>query len=85
MIIDSPKITPQLPGDMAEKTRLPKFGPALKKRREQLNLNPSTVAVRAEISLSTYCNFEEGRYLPSLPVYRILCKVLGISPGKLLD
>jgi len=64
---------------------LPKFGKKLRQRREQLNLTPTEVAKRADINLATLLNIEEARYLPSLPVYRKLARVLRFSPGKLLD
>jgi DNA-binding XRE family transcriptional regulator len=64
---------------------LPKFGAALRSRRMELRLKSSQVARGAGIPRSTYCNLEEGRYLPSLPVYQKLCLVLKLSPGKLLN
>ncbi len=85
MTLDSKHRTTQLRKDMAQKIRLPKFGPELKKRREALELTPSAVAKKAGVSLAGYCNIEEGRWLPSLAVYQNLCKALNISAGKLLD
>lgn len=64
---------------------LPKFARRLKSRREELKLTPTEVAKRCNMSLATLCNIEEARHLPSLPKYRVLCRVLRVSPGKLLE
>ena len=63
---------------------LPRFGRRLRRRREEIRLTPTLAAKRAGISLASLCNIEDGRNLPSLPVYQNLCHVLRISPGKLL-
>lgn len=63
---------------------IPAFGRRVKARREKIKLTPTEVAERLGVALATYCNVEEGRHLPSLPVYRKLCRVLRVSPGELL-
>ena len=64
---------------------MPKFGRTLRKRRELLKLTPTDVAKKCGMALATYCNVEDSRSLPSLPNYKKLCRVLRISPGKLLE
>lgn len=69
---------------MSDVKDLPKFGRALQKRRKELGLTLTEVAKEGKISLPTLANLEAGEYLASLPVYKTLCKVLKVSPGKLL-
>lgn len=64
---------------------LPKFAPKLRARRERMGMTPTDVADKTGIALATYCNIEDARHLPSLPIYQRLCKVLQLSPGKLLE
>lgn len=64
---------------------LPKFGATVRRQRERLGMTATLVAQEAGMSLAFYSNLENGLHLPSLPNYKKLCRVLQVSPGKLLQ
>jgi len=68
----------------ANVTSIPDFGKRLKARREAIHKTATEIADASGISLGNYCNLEECRSLPSLPVYRQICRALGVTSGQLL-
>lgn len=66
-------------------TELPHVGKRITKRREALKLTQTEAAKQAGISLGAFANIEGSKHLPGLFVYRRICRVLKVSPGKLLE
>jgi transcriptional regulator with XRE-family HTH domain len=64
---------------------LPNVGKRIADRREKLKLTQTEAAEKMGVSLGALANIEASRHLPGLAVYRKICKVLGVSPGKLLE
>lgn len=64
---------------------MPNVGKRIAERREKLKLTQTQAAKKMGVSLGALANIEASRHLPGLPVYRKICRVLGVSPGKLLE
>jgi len=64
---------------------LPHVGKRIAQRREQLRMTKTEAAKAVGMSLGGYANIEAAKYLPGLPLYRNICRVLKVSPGKLLE
>jgi transcriptional regulator with XRE-family HTH domain len=64
---------------------MPHVGKRIAARRERLKLTQTEAATKMGISLSCLANIEAARQLPGLKVYKNICKVLRVSPGKLLE
>lgn len=64
---------------------LPNVGKRIATRREKLGLSLTEAAKEIGISLGALANIESSKHLPGLFVYRKICRVLKVSPGKLLE
>ena len=61
------------------------FGPLITEIRKKLPLRPVDAAYRAWISRGYWEAIERGRRLPSLAVFIMVARALGLDPRELLD
>jgi transcriptional regulator with XRE-family HTH domain len=59
-------------------------GSRLRDARRQTGLSREQLAVRAGISMSALCSYEQGRVIPTVNTGAALAEVLGVDLGELL-
>ncbi|WP_309895776.1 helix-turn-helix transcriptional regulator [Archangium sp.] len=61
-----------------------RLGESARAARQRLNLTQEDVAERIGIATEVYGRLERGNMLPSVPTFRKLCAVLGLSADEAL-
>ena len=61
-----------------------RLGECARAARQRLNLTQEDVAERIGIATEVYGRLERGNMLPSVPTFRKLCAVLGLSADEAL-
>jgi transcriptional regulator with XRE-family HTH domain len=61
-----------------------RLGECARAARQRLNLTQEDVAERVGIATEVYGRLERGNMLPSVPTFRKLCSVLGLSADEAL-
>lgn len=60
------------------------FGETLKEMRMLRNMTQCALAAKAEVANTKICDYENGRRLPSLPMFRRIVIALEIPANQLL-